>query len=809
MTTAASDDVTLWERIAREFDRIQPMPQGARAAALAKCDPIVRTRVEAMLASLEQTGILDQADQTQASAPVPASLAPGAQVGPFTIEAFIGRGGMGEVYRAIRTDAAFQQRVALKLLRIDAVTDAALFARERRLLSKLEHPAIARLIDGGITAEGRSWMAMAYVEGQSLDRWCKERGASLDERLRLFGEVCDAVGFAHANLIVHRDLKPANILVDGRGRAQLLDFGIAKLIDDAGDEQTLVTSMMMTPHYAAPEQLEDGPITVATDVHALGVILYELLSGSPPWRAGGSLPAVVQRIVADDPEPPSRAAAAHARPPVAPAALRGDLDAIVLKALRKEPHARYASVAALADDIRRSRDLRPVAARAGSRRYRMQRYVRRNRWAIAAVSAVLVAIAAGTIGVAIQAHRAAVQRDAALAEARRSDSIVQTLTLMLGQSGNAGELTLKQALDASAARLLRTLDRSARSGRTVNVLSDLYVNTQDAKGSYDLTKAALARGIGGDDPVVTAEMQANLADAAMATGAKDDVPGILDRAEAVLAADRERNAVPLQQIVATRAGLARRQRDYDRAIGLLMDNMAAAERAFAGNESALLTRYNNLLVYLIEANRLAQAGPIFARAERVMALPGQRDTIQSLGIELIHGGWQLRGGDPATAERTFATVAARRRALYGATPGLANDLTWLGRARLAQRNFTGAMQALTEARPLAVKYLGATSLPTMNIDMAIAQTLAELHRTDDARRALAGVRQAVAAMPSPNPVVPQLALVDAVIAINDHQRAAALAAAGQARAVLTAMGPAGAYGLMQLRQIDQRIAAMR
>ena len=803
-----ADDRTVWEQVAQAFDRIEPLPPADRAAALGACDPVVRARVEAMLSGLDSTGILDRSHPGGSTTPIPASLDPGAEVGPFTIEAFVGRGGMGEVYRAIRTDPAFEQRVALKLLRIDAVTDAALFARERRVLSRLEHPTIARLIDGGITPGGRSWMAMAFVQGQPLDQWCAEHRPSLDERLRLFGEICGAVSYAHANLIVHRDLKPANILVDARGRVQLLDFGIAKLLDDAGDQQTLVTSMLMTPQYAAPEQLEDGPISVATDVHALGVILYELLSGAVPWSTGGSLPGVVRRILADDPAPPSRACAANPDAPVPASAVRGDLDAIVLKALRKEPAARYPSVAALEDDIRRSRDLRPVAARAGSRRYRLQRYLSRNRWTIGAVSAIVLAIVAGAIGIAIQAHRTAIERDAALAEARRSDSIVQTLTLMLSQSGNAGDMTLKQTLDASSERLLKTLDGSGRSGRTVATLSDLYINIQDPKGSYDLIKAALARGIGRDDPFTTAELQADLADAAMATGAPDDVPALLDRAEGALSADRERNAVALQQIVATRAGLARRKRDYDRAISLLTDSLPDAEKAFAGNQSALLTRYNNLLVYLIEANRLAQAGPIFDRAERVMALPGQRDTIQSLGIQLIHGGWQLRGGDPATAERTFAAVAARRRALYGDTAGLANDLTWLGRARLAQGNFAGARAALEEARPLAMKFMGPKALPSLNIGMSLAQTLAEQGDTAQAAKIAGDVRAIATAMPQPNMVVPQLALVDAVIALKENRRDVATAAAARARAGFQAMGAPGTYGLNQLSVIDARIARM-
>ncbi|WP_217429755.1 hypothetical protein, partial [Sphingomonas bacterium] len=411
----------------------------------------------------------------------------------------------------------------------------------------------------------------------------------------------------------------------------------------------------------------------------------------------------------------------------------------------------------------------------------------------------------GVAGVAAQAHRTAIERDAALAEARRSDSIVQTMTLMLGQSGSGGDLTLKQTLDASAARLLLTLDGSARSGRLIGALSDLYVNVQDGKGSYDLLKAALVRGIGRDDPATTAKLKATLADGAMAIGAPDDAVALLDQAERVLARDPERNAIELQQIIGSRAGIARRKHDYDRAIGLLLTNLPGAERAFVGDASAMLTRYNNLLIYLTEANRLREVGPILARAQRIMELPGERDSIQALGLTVIGGAWQLRGGDPAGAERTFAAAAERWRTLYGDTAGLANSLSWRGRAQLAQGKFAAARDSLAEAKPLAVRYLGPRALPTLTIEMASAQTQAEMGDVAGARTTIADVHAAATALPQPNVIVPQAALVDAVIALKAGQPAAAAAAAARARAEFTAMGPAGAWGLTQLSAVERRI----
>ena len=799
------DEERLWNEISQVFDRLEPLDEPARDQGLARLDPEVATRVRALLDGSSRRGILDGRLPEGTAEPAIGTLAVGTTIGDFTLQRFLGRGGMGEVYLATRSQAGFDQRVALKILRIDAVPNTALFARERRLLAQLEHPSIARLIDGGVTPEGRPWMAMAFVEGLPIDRWCADHRASLADRLRLFGEIGDAVAFAHANLIVHRDLKPGNILVDAQGRAMLLDFGIAKLIGD-GSEATLATGALMTPEYAAPEQLEQAPVTIATDIHALGLLLCELLTGATPWRGvGGSLPTIVRRILREDPVPPSRIASAAS--PISAARLRGDLDAIVLKALRRNPVDRYATVSEMLDDLDRYRGTRPVKARSGSRRYRLGRYLRRNRWGVAAVAAIVLVLVLGAGGIALQAHRTAIERDNAIAEAKRSDAIVQTLTLMVAQAGASSDLTLKQTLDQSAQRMLATLDRSARSGAAVAALSDLYVNVQDAKGSHDLLTTALAKGIGGDDPVVTAQLKANLADAAMATGAKDDTVVLLDQAEKVLATDPARNAAALQQIVTTRAGLARRARDYDTAIALLKDSLPTAERAFAANDSALLTRYNNLLVYLIEANRLSEAGPIFERANRVLSQPGQRATIQALGIDQLRGAWQLRQGNPAAAEQIAASVVARRRRLFGETPGLATDLAQLAKAQLAERKYIEARAALYEARPLAMKYLGPQALPVIVIDLSLVQVLAELGDTDAAEQQLAQDRAVLAALP-PTPLTPQLALTEAILAIKQGHKADAAAASGKAAAAFAAMGPAGAYGVQPLAKINARIAAM-
>ncbi|MEP9360374.1 serine/threonine-protein kinase [Sphingomonas sp. KR3-1] len=798
-------------QVLEAFDAIEPLESAARQAALARLSPAIAERVSALLEASTRRGILDAPAPTLEDAQplARASLAAGTRVGGFELEALVGRGGMGEVYRARRADVGFEQQVALKLLRIDAIPNEALFARERRMLARLDHPGIARLIDGGVTPEGRPWMAMAFVEGQPIDQWVRAERPSLEARLRAFRDICDAVAYAHANLIVHRDLKPSNILIDARGRIHLLDFGIAKLVEESGDDARTVTGALMTPDYAAPEQLGNGVVTVATDVHALGVILYQLLAGATPWSGeGGTLSMLVRRVAQEDPAPPSRTAAKQDAA-VAPSRIRGDLDAIVLKALRKDPAARYGSVPELAEDIERFEGSLPVRARAGSRRYRFGRFLRRNRWSAVAAGAVVLALAGGATGIAVQAHRTAIERDNAVAEAARSDSIVQTLTLMFAQGGYSRDLTLKHTLDESALRMLATLDRTARSGAAVNALSDLYVNMQDAKGSYDLLKSALEHGIGADSPDTTAKMQANLADAALAIGAKEDVAALLDKAQATLARNPERNGADLLQIVRTRAAMARRKGDYPTAIKLLTDNLPQAEHALTANESALLTMYNNLLVYMIEANRLADMDAIFARVDRVLAHPGQRDTMQALGIDQLRGAVRLRLGDAAGAERISASNVQRRRRLFGDTPGLAADLSQLAKAQMANGRFADARVSLLEARPLAVRFLGEHALPVIVIDLALAQALAELGETADAAKQLGEARAGIDLMPKPNPLIPQLALTEAVLAVKQGDKPAASAAVARSRAGFAAMGPAGAYGMQAISRVAMRVAAMR
>ncbi|MDB4884182.1 MAG: protein kinase, partial [Gemmatimonadetes bacterium] len=404
------------------FDAALDLSTGEHEAFLARAcegDSALQAEVRRLLAAYQASKEFLEQPSAPSVAPLLRSAWGGAEapqrVGPFRIIREVGRGGMGAVYLAERDDGQFEQRVALKLIRSFGRTDALVerFLGERRILARLRHPNIASLIDGGVMDDGTPWFAMEFVDGQRFDRWCDAANLPIGRRVALLESVCAAVQYAHEQLVVHRDLKPSNILVTPGGELKLLDFGIAKLLGadaDATDTQT----MAMTLQYAAPEQVRGEPASAATDVYALGILAYEQLTGRRPYDIAGLAPAEVVRIVGEvEPRRPSdtfiapasgepddrasRAGARGATPDRLRRALGGDLDAIVMKALRKEQARRYPSAAALLDDLHRLRDGRPVMARPDGAAYRVQRFMRRHPAAIATATLLVVLLVGGLL----------------------------------------------------------------------------------------------------------------------------------------------------------------------------------------------------------------------------------------------------------------------------------------------------------------------------------------------------------------------------------------------------------------------------
>jgi tetratricopeptide (TPR) repeat protein len=425
------DAVARWRRVKRIFQEALDRDAGARDAFLAaECrdDVTLRTEVQALLlADGESSGaagtvaIESGIDHVIGGIAEDRPYPPGTRFGPYRILAEIGRGGMGVVYRAERADD-YRKEVAIKVVRRGLRAGASLdrFRYERQTLAGLDHPNIARILDGGTTDDGCPYFVMDYVEGLPIDDYCDRHDLSIGDRLRLFLEVTAAVGFAHRNLVVHRDLKPDNILVSAEGVPKLVDFGIATVLEKGSLETTTrpdleIAKLLMTPEYASPEQIKGRPITTATDVYSLGIVLYVLLSGHRPYDVAGVEPSRLEQLICETvPDPPSAAST----PPLGQL-LSGDLDAIVLRAIQKQPDLRYPSAEQLADDIRRHLDNLPVAARPDSVPYRTAKFMRRHRIGVVACAAAAVTGVLGVAAIVRQARIASWQR--ARAERRLID----------------------------------------------------------------------------------------------------------------------------------------------------------------------------------------------------------------------------------------------------------------------------------------------------------------------------------------------------------------------------------------------------
>jgi len=463
-------DSDTWRRINDALDDLIDLPPDKSAEALDRLygnDPVLREQLAAILATdqavegyLSRTarqGMMDAvAEGLDAELP-PLS---GRVLGPWRLLHQIGRGGMGSVYAGERADGAFEQRVAIKFLGRGIASPELLarFRQERQILARLEHPNIARLVDGGVTEDGLWWFAMEYVDGYPITAWCEAHQTSTRGALELFQQVCRAVQYAHRNLVIHRDLKPSNILVSGAGEVKLLDFGIAKILEpeggDAGGlggavapEQTLLTAVAMTPTYAAPEQIRGEPPTTATDVYALGVVLYEMLTGTRPYRLKtGTLEEVRRAVLDEEPEAPS----ARRKQ----AGIGHDLDNIVLTALRKEPERRYPSVEALSDDVQRHLEGRAVRASGRTFRYLASKFIRRNRVPVAASALLLLALIGGL-------YATARQRDRAKSEAAKATELKEfafgLFRVSAPEVGHGANVTARELLDRGAERVDREL----------------------------------------------------------------------------------------------------------------------------------------------------------------------------------------------------------------------------------------------------------------------------------------------------------------------------------------------------------------
>jgi eukaryotic-like serine/threonine-protein kinase len=536
MAPEHSNEIKHWHEIKDKFDAVLNLAPEQRSAYLdqvSAADPKLRQELESLLASHEQAGtdfLNVPPPQAAADPSAPNNLDPdhrdpmiGRRLGTYEIVEQIGVGGMGEVYRAIRADDQYHKQVAIKLVRASQNSDFVIrrFKNERQILASLDHPNIARLLDGGTTEEGVPYFVMELIEGQPITDYCDSRSLPVAERLKLFTAVCSAVQYAHQRLIVHRDIKPSNILVTQEGTPKLLDFGIAKIVEtDSGTgraDPTLTIFRALTPGYASPEQVKGEPITTASDVYSLGIVLYELLTGQHPYSAPGSTPHQIARAVCEvDPEKPSTVVRRTESSPstggqasvrsgaTGPSGessadrlskrLSGDLDNIVLMALRKEPERRYASVDKFAEDLRRHLANLPVFARKDTAGYRISKFVARHKGGVAATVAAIIILVVGIVVTLREAQIAREQASIARAQRARAEArfndvrkLANSLMFEIHDSIKdlPGSTPARKLLVTRALEYLDSLSREASTDVSLQrELASAYERVGDVQGYF-------------------------------------------------------------------------------------------------------------------------------------------------------------------------------------------------------------------------------------------------------------------------------------------------------------------------------------
>ncbi len=753
------------DRLPDLFAAALEMPDEKRQALLtAECagNAPLRGEVESLLAAHAASGgFLLGLDSGRAAALIEYADETASQgdrgVGPYRLLRELGRGGMGVVYLAERAEGGFEQRVALKLVKRGMDSEAILrrFLAERQILAGLSHPHIARLLDGGLTEEGQPFFAMEYVEGEPLLEYCAARGLDIEERLALFEQACRAVEYAHGRLVVHRDLKPSNLLVTAEREVKLLDFGVAKLLAPGGDGQATALTEAglrpMTPAYAAPEQVRAEPVTTATDVYALGVLLYELLCGRRPYgNEATSDEALAAAICTVEPEPPSRAvtgpgassAAQQIRSTEAAAAgasvpgrrlaqrLAGDLDTIVLTALKKEPERRYASVAALHEDLRRHRSGLPILARPDTGGYRAGTFVRRHRWGVAAAAALVAALLAGIAGTAWQARVAARERDQARRQAAKAAQVAGFLSGIFELSDperSKGEaLTARDLLERGAAEIESELaEQPELQAEMMMLIGEVYLQLglyAEARPLFEKAHAT-RRAVLGEESSATAE---SLRKSGLALHQAGDFAAARRRLEAA------RDAF---ERLGDNLGLAAASSDLGnvlRATGDLAGSRALHERSVALKElhdpesASLAKSLNNLGLVLQRQGELEEAERVYRRALGLQERTSGADSIVVAGALDNLASAVREAGRPAEALPIASRGLAILERILGEHRRVATALNTLGGVAADGGDYALARSYYERAIAIYEKVLGPehpeTAFPIHNLGHCYLET---------------------------------------------------------------------------------------
>ena len=754
-----------WSRVGDLFAEAVALSPGARSEYLAAAcgkDGELRREVDSLIDALPSgEDFLEHPAATlydlRDLADIPSLV--GTRAGPYLLLREIGEGGMGTVYEAVRDDDQFRKRVAVKMVKPGRETGLVLrrFRYEREILAGLEHPNIAALYDGGATDDHHPFFAMEFVEGQPIDVYCAERRLPIRERLKLFCSVCSAVQHAHQNLVVHRDLKPSNILVTAGGAVKLLDFGIAKLLgeDGSADRSSLTQAGLhaMTADYASPEQIRGAQISTASDVYSLGVVLYELLAGRRPYRLEGRPADEVVRVVCEiDPPSPSAASGEATAGHFAESArkhravLAGELDNMVLTALRKEPSARYSSVEQLEGDIRRYLGGLPVIAQRATAWYRAKKFVLRHRATAATVALVVPTVIIGVVATVWQARRAESER----AKAEEVNTFLGTMLRSVNPSERGRDVTVAQVLDDAAGWVERLSDRPDLDAELRKTIGTTYL----ALGLFDKAEPHLKRALllqhrlHGPSHARVADAMKDLGDLYEKRGDVAQAERLYQDALAITRRAPERNDTVTATLLDDLGRVRQDQGDMTQAESLLTEALATRRRVLGDRHADVAASLNNLAVVYGQRGQYAAAESLHREALRVIRaargtddaevaqafstvagilsfqgkfvaadsffLPGLAMRRRLLGPEHPDYAWTVlsyatslydRGDYRGAAARTREVLALRGRTLPDEHPIVGGSLLYLGRSLDRLGEFKEAEQVLSECLSIRRKTL--------------------------------------------------------------------------------------------------------
>ena len=791
-----------WDRALEIFQEVADLARPERdvhvAAACGGDAALLRKVADLLAADSGTDSLLDRSAASRFASLLDDREAPldrwvGREMGPYRLVRELGHGGMGAVFLGERCDGLFEQRVAIKVARLGLAGDEAirLFLAERRILAGLEHPRIARLLDGGVTPDGLPFFAMEYVEGVPIGDYCDAKGLSLTERIELFLGVCAAVDHAHRRLVVHRDLKPSNILVTASGEIKLLDFGIAKLLD-GDDEGTHTLERRLTPAYAAPEQIRGERVTTATDVWALGVVLYELLVGRRPSCARGAQEEVALALAGEEAVRPSTAVSPGG--PDGPSrrrrrrALRGDLDTILLTALRNDPDRRYPSAAALAEDLRRHLALLPIRARPDSFRYRAGKFAARHRWTLAVAATLLLALV-GAFAAALGQARAKAR------EARASQEVTSFLVRLFEGSdptlARDASLTAQELLDEGVDRLRSDLAaepevraqllhamvasyaglglygralplaqealqlrrqtfpaKSPEVAESMDQLGELFRLEADFPRAEPLLHDALAArraSLDPDDPAVIqslGHLGRLLEDEGQFARAEGPYREALAASERRFGAGSPETAGLLDDFATNQSDLGRETK----AIEFLRRALEIRERTLGPEALSVAAPLHNLGLHLERAGEYRDAAAALERALAIRrkALGPKHPLVGATQIELA--GVYVDQGRHDEAEKTAeGALEALRRALPDDHPKVGEALNMLGIIRASRRDFVGAVPVFRELLGRYRRVSGRGHPDTLSVENNLAITLLHAGQAAEAetleREVLAELRE--------------------------------------------------------------------